>query len=219
MAWSILKMQSDEILTKADVRQESQEDDSWSPADLNIYESPEDLDYTTLVMKGIDPPLQEMLRRQGTRPVTLMELVDAFDEAKKEAELRQKMMEFRKQRYKLDVDFNSKVHKEDLGEDISLTWKRILQYNGSSIPLSNLCDCSHKGNEDMITVFVSILFLAHMKMIKLNQRQVPSGEIFIQNISRRDENITEMIAQAVALGADNNTGSELPPQEKFAAAA
>ena len=198
MAWSILKMQSDEIVSRATPPQD-QQDDSWSPQDLNIYDSTEDLDYTTMVMNGVEPPLQEMLRRQGTRPVTLMELVDAFDEAKKDSELRQRMLELRRNRYKTDVDFGSKVHREDLGEDICMTWNRILQYNGSPIPLSSICDCSGGHVEDRVTVFVSVLFLAHMKMVKLSQKKVPAGEIFVQNISNSSEDISELVTQAVAL--------------------
>jgi len=198
MAWAILKMQSDELVAKAGT-QTDMEEDSWGSNDLNVFDSTEDLDYTTLVMNGVEPPLQEMLRRQGTRPVTLMELVDAFDEAKQEAEARQKMWEIRKSRYKLDVDFNSKVHKEDIGEDICSTCKRILSFNGKPIPLSDICNPNNGGKDDFITVFVSILFLAHMKKVNLTQRQIPRGEIFVQNMSHGEEDISGLIEQEVAL--------------------
>lgn len=186
MAWSILKMQSAAILASAEPQQPQQDMESWSPADLDLYRSPEEFDYTTTVMNSSEPPLQEMVWRESSRPVTLIELVEAFEEARKDAELRMKLAEQRRNRYKVDMDFGSKVHREDLGEDICLTWKRILAHDGRPIPFSQI---SNGCREDIVTVLMSILFLAQMEKVKIWQKKMPEGEIYIQNLIGHHEEL------------------------------
>lgn len=179
MAWSVLKMQSDALLANATPSGQSTEICESIPK--SFYQTPEDFDYTTTVLNSSEPPIQESVWRKGARPVTLMELIEAFNEAKREAELQLQINAIREKQRKIytDTKFHEKVHGENLQEDIKSAWKRILSFNGAPIPLSQL----HNGSrEDLITTLISILFLVQMKKIKLWQRNLPYGEIFIQNI-------------------------------------
>jgi segregation and condensation protein A len=189
MAWSVLKLQSEKVLVAA-IPPEPVEESDWMDA-MDVYDAPEDLDFTHTVMRTNEPPLQEYARNQPTRPVTLMELVNAFDAALQDAATthrRQTQVKFK------PPNFHVNVHKEDLNEDLELTWNRILQFNGSAIPLHNLCT---EDAWDIATVFMAVLFLAKMKKIKLWQRHFPYGEIFVKRANGSTElSLTELVKEA-----------------------
>jgi segregation and condensation protein A len=190
MAWSILKLQSDEVLEDAEPQLQT-EDCFFSDWDVppEFYQAPQDLDYTNTVMSTGFNPLKKAVRRQARRKVTLIELADAFDEARREAELRSKIRSPREATTKEEeVDFHSKVHKENLTEDMIMTWSRIRQFNGEDIPLHDLCN---NDVWDRVTVFVSVLFLSMMQKVKLWQRRMPTGEVFVKSLAGpEDEKLT-----------------------------
>lgn len=176
MAWSILKLQSDSVLVQA---QPPPAEGLASDSDLDMYGEPEDLDFNQAVLGAGLMPIAEAIRREGRRAVTLMELMDAFDEARRDAEVQLQLSALREQAVKsFAPDFHTKVHSEDLSEDIGLTWSRIVRFNGSAIPLARLAETRDRW--DLITVFVSVLFLAKMEKVKLWQDAFPSGDIFVR---------------------------------------
>ena len=182
LAWSVLKLQSDKVLLDAMPPEAEAASDGW---DLDMYRDPEDLDYNHLVLDGSRTPLNEAIRREGRRAVTLMELMDAFDEARREAEIQMQLNALRAQAAKrFAPNFHQKVHGEDLSEDIGLTWSRLVACNGDEVPLRSLT----LGDAwDEVTVFMSVLYLAHMEKIKLWQEDYPYGEIYVKRIAVEDE--------------------------------
>ncbi|UCE73781.1 MAG: segregation/condensation protein A [Methanomassiliicoccales archaeon] len=184
MAWSILKLQSDELLTRADVPEEEEfYFEGWNIMPEEFYNSTEALDYTQAVVSEERIPIKEKIRHKKNRPVTLMELVSAFSEAKKDVK-KQKILNERRAQLrelmKIDENFDEKVHKEDLEEDIYVTWQRICMIEEDSMLLDDLIDGSQ---DDLIARFVSILFLAMDDRIRITQRRFPYGEIVIKNIT------------------------------------
>lgn len=180
MAWSVLKLQSDSVLVSAEP---PQPDDGFmfTDWDLDGYREPEDLDFNTAVLNRDRVPLSEAVRREGRRAVTLMELVDAFDDARREAENQLRLNALRQEaRRKIAPNFHEKVHSEDLSEDIGLTWSRLTPFNGEPVPLRAL---AHGDVWDFVTVFVSVLFLANMQKLRLWQERFPSGDIYVQRIA------------------------------------
>jgi len=188
MAWKILKLQSDEVLQNA---QQVHEDEQqfWHEPDGDWFLNDDDFEYTTEVINSEDSPLQEMIWRKGKRRVSLIELVGAFEEAKREAELirilndsraaeREKLKIFRSQ------NIRTKVHQENLCEDMEIIYKRISKFNGHPIPLSNIHTLEL---EDRITTLVSSLFLAFNRRINIWQRKFPYGQIFVKNLHNDDE--------------------------------
>lgn len=110
LAWSILKLQSKDVLLNADKEEEYYFED-W---DIDgIYENPEDIDYIHEVLQHPKPAIQEMIRRKEKRRITLMELIDAFDDVRKETERRTTLDKLKKSHYRLP-NFRDKVHKENL---------------------------------------------------------------------------------------------------------
>jgi len=180
LAWSVLKLQSDKVLLSA-MPPEPEAADGW---DLDMYRAPEDLDYNQAVLTGSAMPLTEAVHREGRRAVTLMELMDAFDEARREAEIQVQLNALREQALKrIAPNFHQKVHGEDLTEDIGTTWARLAQFNGEPVPLRRLTT----GDAwDEVTVFMSVLFLAHLEKIKLWQKSYPYGEIYVKRLSTQE---------------------------------
>lgn len=207
MAWSVLRLQTEEVLTaieKANV-QEAEDFADWfeGAPDWVSYEEP-DYVYTREVLKQDRPVIEERVQRKTARPVTLLELVDAFEEARREAELRKDIESKRaaaRERIKRerDVKVTKMMHKESLEQDIVETWERILTHNGSTIELEDL----HKdGVEDYLTIFVAALFLALHGRIKLWQKQFPYGSIYIKKL--KEGELGEELQAAQAADKKNN---------------
>jgi segregation and condensation protein A len=181
MAWSILKMQTDEVLAIALQNDEERHDEKQDLlVDFFQYNTAEDFDYTTYVLKAEHSPITPAVRRYSSRPVTLMELINAFDIARKDAELRLKNAELRRKKGILDIEFGKKVHREDLCEDICMTWKRILAHNDHPVKLLDICN---KKVDDFVSVIFAVLFLVQLQKIKVWQDNLPYGDIYIQKIA------------------------------------
>lgn len=186
MAWSILKMQSDEVLTSAEPppQQEEYPFADWN-LDLDVYAEARKLDFNQAVVGGTATPLQEAIRSTGKRAVTLMELMGAFDDARVEAERHLRMMALREQASKARMTMpRGNIHSDDLMEDLGVTWSRISQFNGSPIPMADLCN----GDVwDRVTVFTSVLFLAKLQKVRISQKKLPYGEIYVQRLAEDSE--------------------------------
>jgi len=176
MAWEILKLQSEQVLQRVD-RPEQVEMmfDGWNPDNLDIFVDPFELGTGEMMLHTEEMPIDEKVRRKAERPVTLIDLLDAFEEAKKESDIRQELSKFM-QKYRRP-EFDDKAHKENLEEDIALVWDRIQKCGQGSVPIADLYAT---GKEDRVKVFISILFLARMGKIQIWQDKLPYGEIFLE---------------------------------------
>ena len=178
MAWSILKLQSDSLLVSAAPPTEEAPPE-WDFAGI---QEPEDLDFNQAVLGAGRVPIAEAIRREGRRAVTLMELMDAFDEARRDAEVQLRLNALREAAVKAFApNFHDKVHSEDLTEDIGLAWNRIVLCNGTAVPLGRLA--APHSRWDLITIFVAVLFLAKMEKVRLWQEAYPTGDILVQRIA------------------------------------
>jgi segregation and condensation protein A len=188
MAWSILRLQSEHL------RERAEPPPPPEPVELGwdditpLDELPSDVDaaYNQSVF-GSDPNdlLDEKIRHKGDRKVTLMELVSALEEARREAEVRAAMVESREalktqRRAAGRGKAEGAAHKEDQDADIREVWERITGRNGIPIPITEIQD---KTREDLVKTLVSVLFLAREQKIRLWQEDFPYGMIFIQNPS------------------------------------
>lgn len=176
MAWEILKLQSEQVLVRVD-RPEQVEMmfDGWNPENLDLFVDPFELGAGEALLHTEELPINEKVRRRADRPVTLIDLLDAFEEAKKESDIRQELSKFM-QKYKRP-DFDDKAHKESLEDDIALVWERIQKFGNGAVAISDLYNGT---KDDRVTVFVSILFLARMGKLSVWQEKVPFGEIFLE---------------------------------------
>ena len=184
MAWKVLKLQSDELVEYMEkTRNIEQESFGWD--DLPLFDDwsfDNDFGYTKMVTKK-EIPFIEPVRRKAERRVTLIELIEAFDQARKEAERYQLLEKLRREeREKLEKfareRMKGRLHEETLEEDIKKVWSKIKQLNGKAIPLRKLYKPGDK--EEFIKTLISILFLAYENKIRIYQRKFPYGEIYLR---------------------------------------
>ena len=187
MAWKVLRMQSDHLVVNMETKEEDIEQGfGWEDIPTSSWLANDDeYSYTNLLMKMPQPPLEEPLRRDSTRKVTLIELLSAFDEVRKESEQYQLLDHLRHEErilleQKARKAMKGSAHEDHLEEDVAIVWERICQFPKKSINFTELCDAD--SAEERIKTFVSILFLAYEKKIIVHQQKFPYGEILIKTI-------------------------------------
>jgi segregation and condensation protein A len=192
MAWSILKSQSAHILNKAD-REDEPDEAFFSDWEIEpmLPDAPGS-QFSDFVLGSENGLITEAVHATDVRPVTLMSLLEAFDEAREEIALRNRIKNLARPDDGKPIVISDKLHGESLQEDISMTWQRICNCRGEQIPISMIWD--ERDTLDKVTVFISALFLAKMEKVEIAQKKLPHGEIFIRNIEARDmapmENMT-----------------------------
>jgi segregation and condensation protein A len=187
MAWKVLRMQSDHLVVNMETKEEVIEQGfGWEDIPTATWLANDDeYSYTNLLMKMPQSPLEEPLRRDSTRKVTLIELLSAFDEARKESEQYQLLDQLRtEERIQLEQKarkaMKGSAHEDHLEEDVATVWERICQFPKKSMNFSELCQVD--SAEERIKTFISILFLAYEKKIIVHQQKFPYGEIYIKTI-------------------------------------
>ena len=149
MAWRILRMQS-----------ESTRERSEPPAEP-VFEEVDDSFFYDEV-----------------RPVTMYELIDAFEDARKEIEIQRERERVRAElKAKEPKTFQNKAHEEDDEQDIEAVWKRIEKLGTGQISIRDLYTGSLDEN---LTVFVSVLHLVRDGRLAVWQDDLPYGEIYIE---------------------------------------
>ncbi len=176
MAWEILRLQSDDAVRRAD-RPETCElmFEGLDTEGFDLFVDPFELGGGEALLYTKELPIKEKIRRHSERPVTLIDLLDAFEEAKEESDIRKELAKFM-HKYRRP-DFDDKAHKECLEDDIAAVWERVQEFGSGPIPMADLCI---NGKKDRITVFVSMLFLAKMGKVHIWQEKPPYGEIFLE---------------------------------------
>jgi len=185
MAWKILKLQSDDLVINLQQESTENEELDWNDLSNDLWLTTDDeYSYTNLLMNLSDPPLEEPIRRQTKRNVTLMELLNAFDVARKETEGFQRNEKRRQEERQRLITSSRKrmkgsAHEDNIEEDVVDIWEQIQQYGTQQLSLTDLCD--PRNREDVIRTLISVLFLAYDNKIKIYQRKFPYGKIFIKN--------------------------------------
>ena len=188
MAWRILKLQSDNLVVSMEAQQKQEEQQlfGWEDMPTGIWENLDDYSYTNLILKNPEPPLEEPLRRNSQRKVTLIELLDAFNQARKESEEYQ-LLEQQRQEERERIEMLARkhmvgtAHEDHIEEDVMKVWEKIKKHPNKTMTLHELCG-KKKDKEELIKIFVSILFLAYDNKITVYQKKFPYGKIFIKNI-------------------------------------
>lgn len=191
MAWKVLALQSTHLAER--VEQSSIDDSSYdfdSGFDELPFASWDELDEMTathMLLQSDQPPLdQPPVRRQGKRRITLMELLNAFEEARKETQRFQLIDGLRRKEKdellsRAHLRMTGAAHEDHLEDDISSLWEKICTSHKTSLKLSEL---HNRGDHDgRVRAFLSILFLAMEGKISIRQRRFPYGQIMIKRLS------------------------------------
>lgn len=185
MAWKVLKLQSNDLVVSMESQKEKYEPFGWGDIPTEMWLTKDDAySYTNLVMNMPESPLEEPIRRNAKRKVTLIELLNAFDQARKESEEYQ-ILELQRQeeRDRLDILARSRMKgtaiEDHLEEDVETIWRRIKDLSKKTMTLTEICE--KDSREEVIKVLISILFLAYDNKILVYQKEFPYGKIFIKN--------------------------------------
>jgi segregation and condensation protein A len=187
MAWKILKLQSDDLVfNMKTVQDEKYEPFGWEDIPTAMWsENLDDYSYTSLIMKMPEPPLDEPLRRNSERKVSLIELLDAFEKVRKESEEYQLLdQQRREERERLALKARKHMvgtaHEDHLEEDVEKVWNKIKNFSRKTLCLFDLCE--NNNREELIKILMSILFLAYDNKVIVYQKRFPYGKIYIKNI-------------------------------------
>ena len=130
--------------------------------------------YTQKVIQN-EIPLEKKIRRMPNRKVTLVELINAFEEAKEEIEKRVKRRRNKEKEWK-NVNATDITHKEDIEKDMKIVMEKLSKLNGRAIPLRKL----YRSKDEMLSIFLPLLFLVKEGRIIMWQEEFPYGEIYIK---------------------------------------
>lgn len=180
LAWTVLKLQSDEVADRAVIRSQTDETPAWE--DLPDWGfSDEQMDYNARIAALPRAPIDEKVRHKGDRRVTLMELIGALEEVHGESQQRlvlneQKLQARLSLRRKMRGRIGGMMHREDVAAEMAETWARILDYPSQPVPFSALYE---KERMDLVQTFTSVLALTKEGRITIAQEEFPRGEIWI----------------------------------------
>ena len=180
MAWTVLKLQSDEIAERAQTVPEEPEELGWD--DLPDWDLADDeWDYTERIQQMPQAPIEEKIRHKGDRKVTLMELIGAFEEIHQEADERQRLQQTKLHarlslKRKMRGRVGGMMHTEDLESEVAEAWQRVLEYPTIPIPFSDLVE---PDPTDVVQTFNALLFLIKQRRVDATQEDFPYGEIWI----------------------------------------
>lgn len=167
MAWKVLRMQTDATKLESDRSDEF----------LDFEEIEEEIvDYEpTLYVPGIS--LRETYARTPQRPVTMMELLDAFEEAREEIVASVERERIRQElKAKEPKTFDNKAHREVSENDVEAVWQRIQRIGTGAFSITELFV---PNIDDNITVFLSVLQLVRDGKISIWQNELPYGDIMV----------------------------------------
>ncbi len=169
MAWRILRLQSESTVSRTEPEPEpvvEEIDDSFFYEDDQPMFVPE-------------VKLREAYQRQPERPVTVYELIDAFEEARHEVEIQRERERVRKiLKEKEPVKrFDNLAHEEDDERDVEEVWARVEKLGAGQIDLRDLYTADLRQN---LTTFVSILHLVREGRLSVWQEEMPRGPIYIE---------------------------------------
>lgn len=180
LAWTVLKLQSDEVADRAVIKSQQEEVPAWE--DLPDWGfSDEQMDYNARIAALPRAPIDEKVRHKGDRRVTLMELIGALEEVHGESQQRlvlneQKLAARLSLRRKMRGRIGGMMHREDVAAEMAETWARILDYPSQPVPFSALYE---KERMDLVQTFTSVLALTKEGRITISQESFPRGEIWI----------------------------------------
>ena len=207
LSWEVLHHQAEDLFERV---QFSEEEEDWDDglgfgweADYND----EDFFFTNSILEGsadeiLPDLLENRVRRDEGRPVTLVELLSAFKDASDDAEMLRLREENRLaheeelKEYLADVD--GRMHNEDLEGDIKRCWQALrtscLTAGQTKVPVLQVMNelkpileqtfgSVPEGYDDEAKVasFIAGLFLTHRGFASITQDSVPDGEIFLED--------------------------------------
>lgn len=168
MAWKILRLQSEATCNRGTY---SEPEEDFSEMDFTFEDEDER-------MAVPEVSFMRAFRRDTVRPVTMYELIDAFEDAREEMEIQQERERVRAElKAKEPKKFDNKAHDEDDERDVETVWRMIEKLGAGPISISDLYTRNVLAD---IRAFVSVLHLVRDGKLDVWQETLPYGEVFIE---------------------------------------
>ena len=207
LSWEVLHQQAEDLFERVQFSEEQEDWDDGLGFGWEADYNDEDFFFTNSILEGsadeiLPDLLENRVRRDEGRPVTLVELLSAFKDASDDAEMLRLREENRLaheeelKEYLADVD--GRMHNEDLEGDIKRCWQALrtscLAAGQTKVPvlavmkelkpiLEQAFGTVPEGYDDEAKVasFIAGLFLTHRGFASITQDSVPDGEIFLED--------------------------------------
>ncbi|MDR0887763.1 MAG: chromosome segregation protein ScpA [Candidatus Methanoplasma sp.] len=169
MAWKILRLQSEATRSKVD----QPEEEEFFDFDFSFEDEDEHMFVPEVSFRAA-------FQREEMRPVTMYELLDAFEEARTEIEIQQERERVRLElRAKEPRTFDNKAHEEDDERDVERVWDRVIKFGAGALLINELYVDDIMEN---LKTFVSVLHLVRDGRLDVWQESLPHGDIYIEMI-------------------------------------
>ena len=207
LSWEVLHQQAEDLFERVQFSEEEEEWDDGLGFGWEADYNDEDFFFTNSILQGsadeiLPDLLENRVRRDEGRPVTLVELLSAFKDASDDAEMLRLREENRLvheeelKEYLADVD--GRMHNEDLEGDIKRCWQALrtscLTTGKTKVPVLQVMNelkpileqtfgSVPEGYDDEAKVasFIAGLLLTHRGFASITQDSVPDGEIFLED--------------------------------------
>lgn len=165
MAWNVLRLESETMLNRL----------------MSAREKPGQVEPSFFYVFDDDPEyyvgeieLEPAVRSNFTREVNIMDLLDAFSQA--QAEIAEHLRRASLPAAQGERKFEDNAHKEDPEKEINAVLEKLLSYGPGPVSFSDLA----QGRDDVVTVFLSMLFLARLGKVRIWQDEGAHGEIYME---------------------------------------
>ena len=207
LSWEVLHQQAEDLFERVQFTEEEEDWDDGLGFGWEADYNDEDFFFTNSILQGsadeiLPDLLENRVRRDEGRPVTLVELLSAFKDASDDAEMLRLREENRLvheeelKEYLADVD--GRMHNEDLEGDIKRCWQALrtscLAAGQTKVPVLQVMNelkpileqafgsvPEGYDEEAKVASFIAGLFLTHRGFASITQDSVPDGEIFLED--------------------------------------
>lgn len=169
MAWKILRLQSESTRMRSE-----------PPAEIPVEEVDDSFFYDDEPLYVPEVQFKEAYQRHPERPVTVYELIDAFEDARREIEIQKERERVRRElkaKEPVAGKFDNKAHDEDDERDVEAVWKRIEKLGTGQI---DICDLYTSDMKENLTTFVAVLHLVRDGRLAVWQDDLPYGTIYVE---------------------------------------
>lgn len=230
LSWEVLHQQAEDLFDRVQYVDEEEDWDDGLGFGWEADYNDEDFYFTNTILQGsadelLPGLLENRVRRDEGRPVTLVELLSAFKDASDDAEtlrLREENRLAHEEELKEYLaDVGGRMHNEDLEGDIKRCWQALrtscLDAGQTKVPVLNVMKelkpilertfgSLPEGYDDEAKVasFIAGLFLTHRGFASITQDNAPDGEIFLEDSWPQIETFDEIKELIESQQADEN---------------
>lgn len=179
LAWDVVRLQSEATMAESERASQPECTFGFDFEDELFFPPPEPLPLP-------DFDIEQSLGREPSRPATVYEILEVFDEIGEDMRRAEEQaiidLQLREKR-KAEKKFNHKMGSELDEKDIAKVWERIQNIGAGEFAITELYTNKAKDN---ITTFLSVLHLVFRGYLDVRQDDLLHGQIMVSMIVESD---------------------------------